>query len=675
MVSIKTDRVRVRENIMKKRCVFVFAFLTFTTFIGFQGTIEAQNQLERLFDISRLPYLRSNRLFQISSYDTTGGNADRIAIPEGKAVTIARIEGPGCITRIWLTVSCKDRYFLRRILMRMYWDGEENPSVEVPVGDFFGTGFEYTHYTSLLVGMTSGGYYCYIPMPFSESAVIEVVNECECDVDLFYYHIDYQELDRMEEDVGRFHAQWRREVPTTLGTQYTILDADGWGHFIGCNLNMQGYTDDLSFLEGDEMIYVDGEDFPSIYGTGTEDYFSSGWYFTTGAFDGPLHGLIMKDEKSARIAAYRFHINDCIPFQNSIVVTIEHGHANTVQADYSSVAYWYQKEPHKPFAAILPAPMRIPLRVTVPLNAIEGEDLLATTRLTGGKVSVESMNEFGPEWSGGRQFHFHDAQPEDQCEVTFDAERADRYFIHGYFTRGPSYGQFHVSHDGHVLGHYNGYADKIELSGKVDLGKTRLMSGKNSLIITVTGKDDKAIGCDVGLDCVALIPVRDFIRKWSVVGPFNNPTEGYFRKGIDIVYAPEQEIDVNRSYAGKDGIQALWKTAAAGDDGYINLNTYFEPNELTVAYGLSYVHSPRESEVAIYLGSDDGVKLWINDEMVHRNYILRPAKPDQDTVKVVLREGWNKVLMKVEDNLGGWGFYVRIPNAQEDLEFNTFPKE
>ena len=660
---------------MKERYIFVFTFVAFRIFIGFHGTIEAQSQLENILDISRLPYLRSNRLYQISSYDTTGGNADRIMIPEGTTATIARIEGPGCITRIWLTISCKDRYFLRRILMRMYWDGEEDPSVDVPVGDFFGTGFEYTHYTSLLVGMSSGGYYCYIPMPFSESAVIDVVNECEDDVDLFYYHINYQKLDQVEEDVGRFHAQWRREVPTILNRNYTILKAEGWGHYIGCNLNMQGYKDNLSFLEGDEMMYVDGETFPSIYGTGTEDYFTSGWYFTTGTFAGPLHGLIIKDEKTARIAAYRFHIHDCIPFQDSIKVTIEHGHANTVQADYSSVAYWYQREPHKPFTAMLSAPMRIPLRVTVPLDAIEGEDLIVGTRLTAGRVSIESMNEFGPEWSGGRQLTFHATQPEDQCEVLFDVETADRYFIRGCFTRGPGYGRFKVSHEGDVIGQYDGYGDEIEHSGKVDLGKARLASGKNSLTFTITGKDDWATGYNVGFDCFALIPVRDFIREWYVVGPFDNPVERNIRKGIDIVFAPEQEIDVNRTYTGKEGVQARWMKAEAGDDGYINLNRYFEPNELTVAYGLSYVHSPEEREVAIYLGSDDGVKLWLNDETVLRNYVLRPAEADQDTVQVVLGRGWNKVLIKVEENLGGWGFYLRLPNPKEDLLFRVIASE
>lgn len=635
----------------------------------------AQTQLEDLFNLARLPYLKNSTLYQISSHDSTGGNEDRMVISQGETVNIARIEGPGCITRIWLTISCQDPFFLRRMLLRIYWDGEQHPSVETPIGDFFGTGFEYTHYTSLLMGMSSGGYYCYIPMPFSDAAVIEVTNQCQSDVDLFYYHINYQTLNRLDADVGRFHAHWRREVPTKPGENYTILEAEGWGHYIGCTLNMQGYRDDLSFLEGDEMIYVDGESTPSICGTGTEDYFTAGWYFTQGVFSAPFHGLIIKDEAQARIAAYRFHIADCIPFQESIRVTIEHGHANTVQADYSSVAYWYQMEPHKPFSNMLPAPMRLPLRIMVPVDALQGEDLVQSAEVKGGTVTVEHMDSYGPDWSGCRQLLFQGTGIGDECVLSIPVDEPGRYLVNGYFTTGPGYGQFRMLCNDEDSGEWNGYHPITGPSGTVPLGNVRLKAGENTFTLRVSGKDEQALGYTIGLDGFVFIPVRDFVREWQVIGPFDNPKSGDIREGLDHLYPPEREIDMDGYYAGKGGMLAQWKEATARDDGYINLNLCFEPNELTVAYGLSYVSSPDDRDVDVYLGSDDGVKLWVNDQLVHRNYLIRPAGADQDTIQIGLKEGLNRILIKVEENVGGWGFYLRIPNPEEELQFHPVPPE
>ena len=140
------------------------------------------------------------------------------------------MEGPGVIILIWITIDSRDPYFLRRILLRMYWDGEKNPSLEVPVGDFLGTGFGYKQYISQLVGMSSGGYFCYFPMPFNKSALIEVENQTRQEVYAFYYHIDYQKLEKsLDSEVAYFHAQWRRELPTVPPNNYTVLEAEGQG--------------------------------------------------------------------------------------------------------------------------------------------------------------------------------------------------------------------------------------------------------------------------------------------------------------------------------------------------------------------------------------------------------------------------------------------------------------
>jgi hypothetical protein len=297
----------------------------------------------------------------VSSYDRGHGNRDYVSVEPGEKVTLADLRGSGTLNRAWFTIRNKDPLLLRKAILRYTWDDEDLPSVEVPFGDFFGCGFaEYRHHTALMQGMTSGGYHCYWPMPYSEGAHLELLNLCDTPISHLYYNIQYQET--KEVAPTRFHAQWRRENPTTIDENYTILDAEGNGHYVGCLLNMQSYVKgSLVFLEGDEMIYIDGEDEPSIYGTGTEDYFQGAWYFLNGEFAAPFHGLTLFDKENAKVSAYRHHVPDPITFKKSIKVTIEHCHGNILQEDYSSVAMWYQTEPHKVWDQIKDAKLLEPL--------------------------------------------------------------------------------------------------------------------------------------------------------------------------------------------------------------------------------------------------------------------------------------------------------------------------
>lgn len=300
---------------------------------------------------------------QESSYDRTGGNEDFVSIDAGERATLAEIKGPGRISRIWVTVASPDLYILRNAVLRMYWDNETEPSVECPLGDFFGVGFSlYRHYTALPMGMSSGGYYCYLPMPFAKGARIELENQSYKKIYAFYYNITYHRYEAAEKDIAYFHAQWKRQT-TRKNENYVLLDAEGRGHYAGCVMSMQGRTPfRFWFLEGDEMIYVDDEQHPpAVHGTGTEDYFNAGWYFSKGTFSAPFHGLTIKDPLRARICAYRFHVEDPIPFEKRIRVTMEHGGTNdTPGSDYSSVAYWYQREPHRPFGKLPYAHERTP---------------------------------------------------------------------------------------------------------------------------------------------------------------------------------------------------------------------------------------------------------------------------------------------------------------------------
>jgi hypothetical protein len=623
-------------------------------------------------DIDALPFLKEGRLLQISSYDRTGGNSDFIAIQDGATARLADITGPGVIVRIWVTIASPDKHFLRRILLRMFWDGETTPSVEVPIGDFFGTGFQYKQYVTPYLGMSSGGYYSFFPMPFKTSARVEVVNETGQEINSFYYHIDYRKLEKpLPAGAAQFHAQWRRDTRAGRDANYTVLEATGRGHLVGVNMNMQSYGNGMQYLEGDEMVYVDGEKEPSITGTGTEDYFTSGWYFNRGEYAAPYHGLILKDDSLSRIAAYRFHIQDAIPFARSLRFTIEHGHGNEEVADYSSTAYWYQLEPHKAFPPMPPAGFRIPLRVAVPNGAIEAESLTVTGK--GLTVKTADMTRYGADWSGNRQLSVEGAETGSKFSVSVPVSE-DRYDLSVYYTMGPGYGNVDVSAGGVVAGSFKGYAEDVVPGGRVVLKDLSATNGVIPLDFTVVGKDAKATGFAVGLDAIVAEPNRRYIPEWYVIGPFPNVrNDSLQRLGLDTPYGPEREIRLDATYEGVNGQRVSWAQKQTPPKGRFDLYD-FDPYEMVVVYALTYVYSPRAATVPLLLGSDDGVKVFLNGKEIHRFLAVRVAAPDQDRISLTLKEGWNALLLKIENNYGGYNFYARVIDREKQLVFSATQK-
>jgi Protein of unknown function (DUF2961) len=370
-----------------------------------------------------LAKLRDVRSRRFSSFDRTGGNDDRFHIQSGETLSIAEVGGAGIVTHIWCTVACESDHALRKIVLRAFWDGEENPSVECPLGDFFGAGLtEPSNFVSLPLQMSpedGRAFNCFFPMPFADGMRMTITNECE-DLVLFYYYVDLELHDELELGLGRFHAQWRREQPKAMSDQgllnevyefgglnvdgkenYTILEAEGHGHYVGClfsvyNLRRSPFWD--WYGEGDDMIFVDGEPGfaapdarresnvpgeptgasiaprpesvpgannawpPTLHGTGTEDYFNCAWC-PTQVYHAPYHGVIAGGGKNWTdpVTVYRFHIEDPIVFKKQLRVTIEHGHANRRGDDLSSVAFWYQAEPHLVFPPLLPVEQRLPI--------------------------------------------------------------------------------------------------------------------------------------------------------------------------------------------------------------------------------------------------------------------------------------------------------------------------
>jgi len=629
--------------------------------------------LEKLLSPASLPYPKHGRLYQVSSTDSTGQNNDRITIAPGATATILNVSGPAIITRIWFTVDSRDPDFLRRIVLKMYWDDEEEPSVNVPLGDFFGCGFEYTHYISQYLGMTSGGYICYFPMPFEKAAKIQIVNETTQEVYAFYYQINYIKLEGyLDRSVRYFHACWNRDIRTDYDSAYTILDTYGQGHIVGVNLQMQSYDGGFSFLEGNEMIYIDGEKKPSIVGTGTEDYFSSGWYFNQGEFAGPFHGMILKDDSLGRIAAYRLHIMDPIPFRKHIRFTIEHGHGNQEVADYSSTVYWYQLEDHMILPPLPKAGKRVVLKQIIPNDLVEAEELtMIADSITSEVIDVSDLC---PDWSGGQHVVYN---TDSGSVLTIEMKEMfeEGYTIDLYYSAGPDFGEVDIYYQDEKLASFSGYSPTLKAGGKVSLKELLPVYGKIDMVLKVTGKSPSSTGYLIGLDGIDIIPKRKFIPDWYILGPFPNPriTEAQ-RLGLDSIYPPELNIDINLRFSGANGQLIRWKYVTTPENGYVSLWDKVDPNELVVTYALTYIFSLQEKDVLLMIGSDDGAKVFFNNKEVYRYLGVRIAQPDQVIIPVHVRIGWNKLLLKIENNLGGYAFYARILDPGNSLLYSAKQK-
>ncbi len=348
--------------------------------------------------LGSLPLLRPGVLTRrVSSYDRSGGNNDSVRVEAGETKTLAEIPGAGIVKHLWFTLACDDPFLRRNAVLRMFWDGETQPSVEAPLGDFFGQGWSETYlWASLpLAAAPRGGsaLNCFFPMPFGDGARIEIENQSDRPITSLYYYVDYElHTGGLPGEMGRFHAWWNRQRPgpqagqgdrenewETLGVQpknpsdehnHVFVHAEGRGQYVGVNYFVDAPTP-LWYGEGDDMFLVDGEPWPgSLHGTGTEDYFNSSWC-PNELYAHPYFGYARVNGETGflgRTHCYRFHLEDPVFFGKSLRASIEHGHANSLTLDLATVAYWYQTEPHRPFPPMPPKEARQPLP---PINAVD----------------------------------------------------------------------------------------------------------------------------------------------------------------------------------------------------------------------------------------------------------------------------------------------------------------
>jgi hypothetical protein len=281
-----------------------------------------------------------------------------LEVPAGKTVDIMDNNGPGVIRHMWVTLDAR---WYRDLILRVYWDGEITPSIECPVGDFFCNSWgRRQNILALPVNVNpSGGMNCYFPMPFRKHARISIQNDSPNDMPHFFYTINYT-LEDVPDDALYFHAQWRRSNPLAYGSDYVMVDGiQGQGQYVGTFMSWQQNNAGW-WGEGEIKMFIDGDDqFPTICGTGTEDYFGGAWGFESESFSSPYTGFQQVVGKScetgARMTLYRFHVQDPVFFKRDLKVTMQaigwrsEGRYLPMQDDIASVVYWYQTLPHAGF--------------------------------------------------------------------------------------------------------------------------------------------------------------------------------------------------------------------------------------------------------------------------------------------------------------------------------------
>ncbi len=459
---------------------------------------------------------------RISSYQKQGGPRDNVWIPTtGEEVALADIKGPGAITHIWTTHRGEGR----DLIVRIYWEGSRHPSVETPIGDFFGVAMGINaEMNSAPIQVSSEGRArnCWWNMPFNTSARVTVSapkseENLKRDTVPLYFYIDYCIYPEPVADIHYFHARFSETDPPVRGTPVTLLEAEGDGHFVGVVMGHRCRAPGW-FGEGDDIITVDGK--VSFLGTGTEDYFCDAWGFRV--FSNLYYGVPALEGRDAgdRLSVYRFHILDPIPFRKTFKFEIEHWPwispvPNTGRGYYSSCGFWYQKTVH----AAWPRLERIVSNGTWNPDkgrwhvqgALEAEDLkvLDFTSRNKGAAGPKPRKAL-PNLSGDHMLVF-DTGGNGRFSLAVPAEKDGTYTVGVYYARASEFGIVSLDINGKNAGKpFDAYLRRKDLvrplwpPEKVTIQGVVLKKGENRFTFSVNTKNPKAEGYQVGLDCIVL---------------------------------------------------------------------------------------------------------------------------------------------------------------------------
>lgn len=474
-----------------------------------------------LGDLTRVRPGRSRRIS--SAPRDPNSNRDNLRVNPGDTRVLADIKGPATITHIWLTFSAARPNWISKtgsadpseMVLRMYWDGAEQPAVEAPLGDFFAAGFGLRREINSVPVQVEGGdgYNCFWAMPFHKSAKITLTNEsADRRINSFYFHIDYTEQDKLPDDTAYFCAQYRQEFPEQTGRDYMILDAVGRGHYVGTVISVRSRSPQW-FGEGDDKFYIDGETEPSIWGTGTEDYILCAWgmnecsfpYFGCTYMEGGFGGL------GVRYCMYRWHIADPIRFTKSLRLEIEH--AGWISADetesgkvegfvereddIATVAFWYQIGQPKRFTKLPSAADRVFPNLDL---IITGRALKQTARHAPGTIELQR----GYEWTADGQLFYAPKAADPWLEFDFEVETKELRGLVLRLTHSYDYGKYQVLLDGKkIAGPRDLYSKQVEVHDHV-LGQYKLEPGTHTIRLESTGRHPLSGGTRLGVDSVRL---------------------------------------------------------------------------------------------------------------------------------------------------------------------------
>ena len=478
-----------------------------------------QNDFEDALGLARLKNYSAGRNSSENRYMLS--NDDSKHILPGDTLVIADLDGPGMITHIWFTGGSNEFSAPRLMRLRVYYDGRKTPSVDAPMGDFFGVGNGYEmDLDSAMIRDTSLGRArnSYWPMPFHQHCKITITNE-SANLKSLYYHVDWRKYKSLPDDIGYFHAYYRQEQPAVAGRHYSFLNIRGKGHYVGTVLSI--IQSQISwFGEGDDLFYVDGAAHPQIYGTGSEDYFNEAWGLreTSGSWTG---SPVAEGERiGSRLTGYRWHVPDPIPFTDSIWAGIEH-YGWTYNADgrlrnpfeeradyYSSVAFWYQEGvneglPEPPFGYA-----RLPLGNA---TQIVVQDEIKDVTTEKGKAVVQRNVDFG------KDLLALEAQGLDsRINIPLNIAEAGRYEVVAEIAKAPNYGDYvalvdnqptnidtrvpeasEIPFPGPIV--FHNYLSEVYLSVQRPLGWFHFTKGRHTVSLVCVGKDNESAGYDVGI--------------------------------------------------------------------------------------------------------------------------------------------------------------------------------
>lgn len=434
--------------------------------------------------------------------------AVQIQATPGNAAKVAQLAGPQAITAIRVKMSFADRKdqmaALRELALRITWDGRKEPAVWCPLGDFFGTAPGENKYKSLPTGMTDDGFYALWYMPFATSALVEVANDGKQDRKLDF-QIVHAPLSRPMAELGHFHCKWHRDVFPLAKDRFpdwVMLQTTGRGRFCGVMLHVWNPRGGW-WGEGDEKFFVDGEKFPSTFGTGSEDYFGYAWG-DPHLFQHPFHCQTMTENNAGHQSLLRWHIVDNVPFQKSFEGDLEKYFPNKRSLFACTVCWYLSPDGQEPFG---PAPVqeRHGYAVTKPLSS----GGLTVLGKTGGNVEIQDMTFFGAgKWREDDQLWWTGAKPGNKLDLSFTAKKAGRYKVNAGLTKAIDFGIVQIYLDGQKAGGPIDLCHQgiVPSTPPTPLGVFDLTAGNHKLTVEIVGANPKSKGYLFGIDYLDLQP-------------------------------------------------------------------------------------------------------------------------------------------------------------------------